>query len=420
MKKKLEPPRFEKGFFGILLLILALAISNSSCRKEVLTNSAKDASDVHAQNPATTDAVTSRSDFTPTASISYQSGMLVFATHADLDMTLKEINDADASSVDAWESSIGFTSQRRLFNQIVSAEDAIDDYYWSLSPSQQEQALSQDPVHSTIFNDKLASGFIKNVTDPNDASVYWDYGSVSPEKSAVLSETGFVKAEGQIFQFTNGNLIKIIKDGDFNKISQLANYDSEYSDGTFSIATPACPNDPGCLNLDFSKTNSWKSAGNDKRVKVTVEGTACANWALSYGDCAFKPHGTQCKFLVRTQAQKKNFWGKWKYQSSFSPSLTIASATWKYQYSLFNDGCSGSFTTTDNAGLIGSYPTPTYTTFVPATNNGYFHLNPSTSGYWVWQSPNKKYIQCTVDVYEYNIPASYSLYGPSDWNLVRP
>ena len=419
MKKRLKPPRLRKGFLGILSILLTIAVANSSCKKETLPTKAETQA-VNTEANGASNVVTSRSGFSPTATITFQSGMLVFATHADLDKTLKEINDADASSVDAWESSIGFTSQRRLFNQIVSAEDAIDDYYWSLSPSQQAQALSQGPVHSTIFNDKLASGFIKNITDPNDASVYWDYGGVNPEKSAILSETGFVKAEGQIFQFTNGTLIKIIKDGDFNKISQLANYTSDYSDGTFSIAAPSCPNEAGCLNLDFSKTNGWKSAGNDKRVKVTVEGTACANWALSTGDCAFKPHGTQCKFLVRTQAQKKNFWGNWKYQSSFSPSLTIASATWKYKYSLFNDGCSGSFTTTDNSGLNGSYPTPTYTTFVPATNNGYFHLNPSTSGYWVWQSPNKKYIQCTVDVYEYNIPASYSLYGPSDWNLVRP
>lgn len=418
MKKKFAPPHFRIGFFGILFLTLTLAIFSSSCKKEAVPNVSEN-NDTEIDGSQSTGTVTSRSNFSPTANVSYQNGMLVFATMADLEKTVDEINSADASSVDSWESSIGFTSQRKVFNQIVNAESALDDYYWGLSPEAQEQALSQGPVHSTIYNEKLASGLIKSVTDPEDGSTYWDFATVTPENAAILSENGFVKAEGQIFQFTNGSLIKIILDGDFNKISQLANYSTGYSDASFMVVE-GCPQPAnGCYNIDFSKTNSWKSGGHRKRVKVEVVGKSCANFALTTGECAFIPYGTQTTYYVRTQAQKKNFWGNWVYNSGFSPSLTIASANWRYRYSLFNNGCNGNFTTF-NTGLNGSFPTPVHTTFVPATNNGFFHLNPSTPGFWVWNNPNKKYLACTVDVFEYNIPASYSLWGPSDWNLVRP
>ncbi len=419
MKKRLKPPRFRKGFFAILALAIAVTAIVGGCKKEVLPATPEN-QDTEIENNTGSGIITSRSDFSPTASVSFQSGMLVFSTLEDLENTLGEINEAESSAVDAWESSLGFTSQRRLFNQIVSAEDAISDYYESLSSEQQQQALSQGPVHSTIFNQKFSSGLIRNVTDPSDASVYWDYATIVPENVAVLNENGLVKAGGQIYQFTNSNLIKVILDGDFSKVSQLSNYNSPSSSDASFMVVEGCPNDPGCWNTDFSRLNGWKTPANKRRVKVEVEGNACANWALSTGECAFQPHGTQCRFVVRTRAQKKNFWGNWVYSSSFSPALTISSATWKYDYSLFNNGCSGSFTTYDNTGLNGSHPQPVHSAFFPTTNNGTFPLNPHTSGFWVWQSPNKKHIQCTVDVYEYNIPVSYSAFGPNDWDLTRP
>lgn len=418
MKKRLETSRFGKGFHLILSLVIAIAAIGVGCKKEAIPATSEKL-ETQIENTTASGTVTSRSAFSPTASVSYQSGMLVFSTLEDMEKTLLEINEAEPSSVDAWESSLGFTSQRRLFSQIVIAEDAIDDYYGNLSAEQQQQALNQEPVHSTIFNQKIASGFIRNATDPNDASVYWDYATIAPENVAVLNENGLVKAGGQIYQFTNSNLIKVILDGDFNKVSQLANYNSPNSSDASFMVVETCPWSAGCYNIDFSKTNDWKSGGHKKRVKVEVIGKSCANFATTTGDCAFVPFGTQTTFYVRTQAQKKNFWGNWVYSSGFSPALTIASANWRYRYTLFNNGCSGSGTTY-NTGLNGSYPTPVYTTFVPATNNGYFHLNPSTPGFWVWNNPNKKYLACTVDVFEYNIPASYSSWGPSDWNLVRP
>jgi len=92
--------------------------------------------------------------------------MLVFGNFSDLDKVVSEINLADAASVDAWEQSLGITSQRNLFNQIVAQEDAINDYQESLPPGQQ----SPTELHSALFQTKLASRLIKYVTDPSDAS----------------------------------------------------------------------------------------------------------------------------------------------------------------------------------------------------------------------------------------------------------
>ena len=339
--------------------------------------------------------------------------MLVFGNFSDLDKVVSEINLADAASVDAWEQSLGITSQRNLFNQIVAQEDAINDYQESLPPGQQ----SPTELHSALFQTKLASGLIKYVTDPSDASTYWDYAITNRQIAPAVNEQGLVKVEGKIYQFTKGALTKIVKDGDYSRVATLGSYTVPTETAYIMVVSAAI--DAPCAPIDFSSLRVWKMPTNKKRVKVEIIGTSVSNFGDFSGPCAMMPYGATCQFQIRTQAQKKNFWGTWVYSSGFSPSLTISAATWSYRYTLFNSGCSGFTTTYTNTGINSQYPTPTFTGFWPATNNGTFGLNPNTSGWWLFNSGGvKRYITCAgIRVFTYSIPASYNIFGPSDWNL---
>ena len=64
----------------------------------------------------------------------------------------------------------------------------------------------------------------------------------------------------------------------------------------------------------------------------------------------------------------------------------------------------------------GSYPKPIWSKIYNWTNNGFFLMHPSTSGWWTW---NDKKICTTINMQTYNIPVTYNGFGPNTWNLVK-
>ena len=191
--------------------------------------------------------------------------------------------------------------------------------------------------------------------------------------------------------------IKVIKTKPYNPEGSGPNTETEIRSLCYSL-----PHEN-----TFSKTNGWRTTGK-RRTKVEIDGRANANFGSV--ECVY---GTGCTFQVRTQAQKKNFWGNWVYSSSFGPSLTITGATWSYNMSLMPT-CSDYPTVYSNNIAGGSHPKPIWNASWPWTNNGFFLMHPSTSGWWVW---NNHKICTTINMTSYNIPATYN--GDSTWGLVK-
>ena len=352
--------------------------------------------------------------FVPSVSVTVENGMLVFLNFQEVDKILLQMNDSPQESINNWENNVGFKSLRHNFWDVMIAEDAINE-------AAEAAGVEKIQVYSTDLLSALENQSIRWRNDPSDNSIYWDYGNSFFELTPVLNLGNLIKVGGKIYQFTNDKLIKIINDGDFLKVDKLPSLVEEMSDDMFEVIGTSPRGN--CLDNDWSKFNDWKTPENRRRTKVEVEGRAVANFGGAYANdpCYGMRYGTTCKFFVRTYAQRKNFWGSWVYSSSYGPPLHIDDATWNFNYQLYNTGCSGSSTTFQN-GIIGQYPTPIYDHFWSWTNQGAFPLNPNTSGWWLFSNPSTgqdKYIVCTINVYQYNIPVYYGTLGPNTWNLVK-
>jgi hypothetical protein len=374
-------------------------------------------------------SILDRTTFSSTIPTSKWNDMLVFNSWADFDKTLDDISSSTSPQVDSWENTLAFLSQRRIFRQVEAAEDSINTYYKGLPAFQQAYYASQPEPFSNQLTYWLQKGVIKNVTDASDNSVYWDYNLINEGVAPLVNEKGLVKVGGKIVQFTQGNLVKVILDGDFAKVANLPNLTTPIKTTDYWVYNAKPESVPeACFGNNWSKTNSWVSfapdvfGNNQKRVKVELSGSSSAYiFGPAVSGCTGIPFGTLCTNQIKTMAQKKNFWGVFKYTSEFSPALSIVDATWTNSVSLFKDGCFGpafNFTNIDTP-----WPKPLWNKSVPLTNKGVFPFNPHTSGWLEFYHPpifaDVYYIECTVNLPTFNIPCTYAGFGPSSWNIVR-
>lgn len=364
---------------------------------------------------------TRSSSFNPMVSVTKESDYLVFNSFSDLDQFLAEANTTSHTSLNSWENQKGVISQRQVFYNVMTAETNLDLSLENLSEQAQLVEKGKEPYHSTEHNQALNSGLIRYYGQaPNS---YWDYSLVEPMVASAVNLNGLVKVGGQLIKYSNSSFIYIIKDGDIAKLPLAISKTDDFENTDIKVikTKPYNPEGSGpnteteirslCYSLPhentFSKTNGWRTTGK-RRTKVEIDGRANANFGSV--ECVY---GTGCTFQVRTQAQKKNFWGNWVYSSSFGPSLTITGATWSYNMSLMPT-CSDYPTVYSNNIAGGSHPKPIWNASWPWTNNGFFLMHPSTSGWWVW---NNHKICTTINMTSYNIPATYN--GDSTWGLVK-
>lgn len=107
--------------------------------------------------------ITPRTEFEPSVSVYFNDDYLQFESFADLDVFLLEANLADPEAVNDWEDNLDFTSQRKIFHDAMIAEDALEDYHTSLSPTQQATILAQGEYHSSELNSAISSGKLKTI-----------------------------------------------------------------------------------------------------------------------------------------------------------------------------------------------------------------------------------------------------------------
>lgn len=384
--------------------------------------------------------ITPRTDFEPSVTYDFDDGYLQFESFDDLDAFLAEVNLADPGAVNDWEDNLGLISQRKIFSKAMISEDSLESYLTSLSPSQQTTVLGSGEYHSTRLNSAITNGKLKNYTG-NDASVFWDYTLVEPSVAAAVNSDGLVKVDSLLIKYSNGSFIYIAKDGDPGTIATAEAYTDDFEDDDMKVIklapyNPDGPNhptenDPGlqprgsCSSyatqtINFSLTHAWVNPTSKKRVRAWIDGSATSNWG---SPCRY---GTTCTFFLRTQAQKKNFWGKWVYSSEWSPSCQVDDGDWDYTFELIDPAgaCESENTTTyTNAISGGSGFKPVWDIFIPHTNNGFIPMHPNTSGWWLFYEgenehggKQQKNICRTIDI-TYDIPVTYYTYGTTTWNL---
>ncbi len=192
----------------------------------------------------------------------------------------------------------------------------------------------------------------------------------------------------------------MILDGDFDKIASLRNLNSNVVSKNFVVQIY----DERKIvkrNLfnEFSKgeEEDFKFPENRRRVKFFVTGNSSPDGTI-FPDCT--PY-QKCEFVLRTQAQRKNFWGTWVF-SNYYPPFTLNEGIWDYSYSTYapNDRCGFSVETHFNdLGNVGV--TSPHTRFVPSTNNGFFNLVPHGTWY------SSQYFRAPFNV-TYSMDANYA------------
>lgn len=353
--------------------------------------------------------------FMPTQEVDLEHGMLVFQSQEDLMLTLHQIAQTDRESVDQWESQLNFVSQQWLFNRVVEACDSIDAYYFSLSESEQAYWRDQPEVHPAIYFQGLREGWLK-VQQDVDGSTYFQYAVCDPGMSAVLNREGLVKIGNEIYQYRPQTL-KVLLNGDLKQIPLLDRVTRTVEDEV--LVYDFSENMARMLTSNFTSANiftpqqGWVSIDNNKkRYRLWVDGSSSPSTTpIIEDECVY---GMSCIFQIRSEAQKKNFWGQWRYQGEYGYSLSIGDsrgpAVWSYDYEIHNNGGNCGLTNACIPGpLVGTYncpvapcPTSPYSAFYPWTNNGFFPLTPHGS----WTLSNNFF--CSAFEIDYLIFATYN------------
>ncbi|PSK89469.1 hypothetical protein [Taibaiella chishuiensis] len=346
--------------------------------------------------------------FTPSMPVEVDHGMYVFADYNDYGKFLSEIQDATPQAVQQWEDAAGVRTIRTRFNMIAKAEADYDAYLETLPDAEQQTLRNGPEQHTTEYTQGMDDGIIVAHDDPQAAA--WDYAVCQPGDAGALNEGGFVKVGTRIYQYTT-TATKIILDGDFNKIPELSSHNQDfYQQGnpiTVDVFTAA--KKTASLYTSFSSSvPDWHYDGNRKRSKMWISGYSYP-WAI-FGTGGLSSDCTQflgCVFEIRTEAQNKNFWGKWVF-NSYWPSLIIQNGNWSYYYRRYNGGGCGLSTFTSGNNLVySSSPHPWYPVItnrnVGGTNKGFFRCVP----HGVWSASfNPGYFASGFDVH-YNFNFSY-------------
>ena len=333
--------------------------------------------------------------FQPTNEIKVNNGMLVFESKMAFDVTKLEIANAERKDVDLWEKQLGIKTPARIFQAVVLAEDSVNNYYESLPENEQEYWRGQPEIHSEIYQDALTKQIIHLKSD-EDGGEYFDLNLVDNTAASVVNLYGLVMVEGQIFQYTD-NAVKIITDGDMSKIEKLKKIDANYDDDNILVMVydnRKLDQNNQLKSTSFDTDNNWTydkgwyKINTKTRVKIWIDGHSEMYGAYASADCS---EYASCTFVVRAEAQKKNFWGNWKY-SSYYPSLSF-NATWSYQYMQYNYDPNYPYPCTlyshavDNVPAYSctanpSYmcPTSPHSAYYPSVNNAFINLTPH--GFW--------------------------------------
>ena len=259
----------------ILSITLVFLFLLNSCKKEVLHNSS-----TNSENTSTIQHSLKRQGL----------NILEFESEQALQDTLLFLRGKDDAFLDTWEVQKGFTSMRKIFNEVAEAEIQVANKYENLPP-QALAALQNKPVEHSQKAILHKNMLVTRNTD--DGAQYYEKNIHTDELSRVVNEDGIVIVGDKIYQHISDK-IKIITDGDVNKIPLLK----------AAVVTNANQN---IQVFSVSGTNTFNRScqSNDGRLRIIVYEDFIQNTSTFY------PTNKVTTYRVRVRSLQRRLFGAW-------------------------------------------------------------------------------------------------------------
>lgn len=269
----------------------------------------------------------------PFKGVRAKDGILLFDSLETFEQTYPTILNMDAEQSALWERSVGFVSQRNIFNQIVEAE-----YGYLVKPyeNKSDEALKRMKApqgHTNVYRKYLRAGVIK--IERVEGEDTYDY-ALTDRSYAPIANTGGFYIVGDTVHQVKGDLAKEMRGGDLSKLSLLAKAKS--SDPANKIVvrpvidvSAASAAQSGLSGCSFPLSSNWVTSGS-RRGLTTV------NFYVSYLN-PFPYTKVIINYTVEVRSQKKNFWGTWVYPSC--PNECWIGGAWTLNFDYMNGATLG-------------------------------------------------------------------------------
>ena len=268
----------------LFLPLIGLVLISISCEKNVSEPG---------NNAASKDVNTNEN-------IKCKGGVLVFKDQIALHDYENKANRMGISELTKQEESLGFESQKRIFEGI-----ALKEYNIQIKPfegkTDNEMKNIPFPGHCPEYTSALKGGIIKEINEPEGS--YIDYNLTDRAMAVYLNKDGLVMV-GNTLYFVKGNSIKSMENATMANSRELIESNS-------SKPESSNPNIKSVMSGTYTAYKDvvyWVTSGScrgwlDATYTIQTVGTnSGTNWAQQIQGFPLTVH---------TNAQQRNFWGKW-------------------------------------------------------------------------------------------------------------
>jgi|GEM_PF-1754257 len=359
----------------------------------------------------------------PESRISVEEGILVFKNQQDFQQTLSMLRSMDIHEVEAWGKDKGFLSQQLIYEQVIAAEEAVEEKAFGKYSQLSEDAFLAlnlpDPEHSGLYESALRKGLLKVVEDSDTAHTYY-LSLFDPTVADVINEEGFVMIGDTLTLYTNIGLKRWIG-GTIDQRTRIFSFNETDIEKGIYVSSFAENSSRTWINRSVPMINtSFQLLQPNDHTWFTNNKRRCRYRVV----CVTDDYNNSPAYLVDVfyflylEAERKK-WGNWKKRNSYRPTFTI-NGNWDIFYQLREDSAPL------NCVTFTSVTPPTGRVPSPMVNRTYFGndfnylLNPHAS--WTPSYPYDNFcVPIQVPEYTFTVTANgdggpfFSL-GTKNWN----
>lgn len=348
-----------------------------SCEKETLVEPVKE--------PSTTTPIPTQLSINDVKS---EDGILIFDSWEHLNNVNTVLMNEGYEAELALGQKHGFTSQNVILQEVMLAEERIEEEYIMANNGNYEGLRIPK---SQAYKDALNNDLLIVQEDSDTAHSYY-LSVLDPTISRLINKEGFVMVGTELWQHTDTQ-IKFCKDCTVKNKERLARATITNDDETIVTFT---------VNLNSRSENNWSSpypnytpTGNNKQARYIRVG-----FSQRSDNC--QTCFIICNYYLRNQAQQKK-WGKWKFRNSYIPRFRW-NGTWNGHGSIWDVSVGWSYNQfISGLGVqFGVTNTPMTNRYYNGNNNTEVKLHPHRSG-WIGTPNYPDYWQTPLDVYSISI-----------------
>lgn len=241
--------------------------------------------------------------------VTAKNGILAFNSIETYENAYPIILSMGAEQSESWEKSVGFISQRNIFNQIVKAEYAYLAAPYENKRDDELKRMAAPSGHTDVYNKHLRAGLIRVQRDASGDETYTSALPIGGYLPIVNEQGNFIVGD-TIYQIRK-NLIKEMARFDLSSLSVLDEATSENTARGIKVLkvveNPPAESSKSTSSCSYPLDSGWLTSGN-RRGKIYV------NFSKSYWN-PYPYSKVTISYEVNVKSQKKNFWGNWVYAS---------------------------------------------------------------------------------------------------------